>query len=352
MAELSRFFDSTPEDERYYSADEFAEYFRRVLTNGIFNGGTNLKVDCDGSNIQTYVQEGFAWLEGYMYKVQDEPFYLTHDLPDIQHDRIDRIVLRLDRSLEVRSINAKILKGEPSATPVVPSLTRNDNIYDIALAQVKIEAGKSYIQAYQITDERLNTDVCGLVNSLIQADTTQIFNQFQDWYNVKTAEYANDWEVWTGQKTTEYNNWVTAKQSDYDDWVAAKQSEYNTSVTGFENQWQAMLSGYEQQWNDWFTTNTTAYDNSWNTWFGNVKTAWDTWFAQTKNEWITWFTNQQESDGYLTQSDLGVNVAKQQDFSTHLEEAMPHMFVDGTTTYRYGWKVESGVLKFVYEEVV
>lgn len=222
MAEASRFFDSTPEDERYYSADEFAEYFRRLLTNGIFNGGINLKVDCDGNNIQTYVQEGFAWLEGYMYKVQDEPFYLTHDLPDIQNDRIDRIVLRLDKSLEVRSINAKILKGMPAASPVVPALTRNDNVYELGMAQVRIIAGKSYIEGYQITDERLNTSACGLVNSLIQADTTEIFNQFQAWYNSKTIEFQNEWNDWfttaTAQFGQEWTTWFTATKQEWEIW--------------------------------------------------------------------------------------------------------------------------------------
>ena len=243
MPEYSRFFDSTSEDERYYSADEFAEYFRRLLTNGIFNGGTNLQVGCDGNNIMTYVNEGFAWIEGYMYKIEGGPFYLTHDLPDTQYDRIDRIVLRLDKSLEVRAINAKVLKGTPAANPVPPALTRNDNVYEISLAQVRILKGKSYIEGFQITDERLDASVCGLVNSLIQADTTEIFNQFQAWYNSKTAQYQNDW-----------NNWYTAK-----------------------------IQALQAQWDSWFNTNTTNFNNSWNTWFNTTQNQWNSWFSNVQN---------------------------------------------------------------------
>ena len=243
MPEYSRFFDSTPDDERYYSADEFAEYFRRLLTNGIFNGGTNLQVGCDGNNIMTYVNEGFAWIEGYMYKIEGGPFYLTHDLPDTQYDRIDRIVLRLDKSLEVRAINAKVLKGTPAANPVPPALTRNDNVYEISLAQIRILKGKSYIEGFQITDERLDASVCGLVNSLIQADTTEIFNQFQAWYNSKTAQYQNDW-----------NNWYTAK-----------------------------IQALQAQWDSWFNTNTTNYNNSWNTWFNTTQNQWNSWFSNVQN---------------------------------------------------------------------
>lgn len=39
MAESYKFFDSIDgTDERYYTADEFAEYFRQFIRNGIFNG--------------------------------------------------------------------------------------------------------------------------------------------------------------------------------------------------------------------------------------------------------------------------------------------------------------------------
>jgi hypothetical protein len=196
MPEKSGFFDSTAEDPREYTADEFAEYFRRLLTDGIFNGGTNLKVEASGTDMRIQILPGYAWIQGYMYKVYDEPLYLQHDLPDAQLDRIDRIVLRLDTSLESRSIRAVILKGTPAANPVAPPIVRENNIFDLSLAQVRIIAGKSYIEAFQITDERLDTNVCGLVNSLIQADTTEIFNQFQAWYNSKTAEFQQEWEDW------------------------------------------------------------------------------------------------------------------------------------------------------------
>ncbi|MEV2910824.1 hypothetical protein ABNF65_19980, partial [Paenibacillus larvae] len=86
--------------------------------------------------------------------------------------------------------------GTPSTSPSPPALTLNDNVFEISLAQVKIAKGKSYIEAYQITDERLNKTVCGIVNSLIQADTTTIFNQFQKWFESRTADFEKEWKDW------------------------------------------------------------------------------------------------------------------------------------------------------------
>ncbi|ELK43990.1 phage-related tail protein [Brevibacillus agri BAB-2500] len=209
MAERYRFFDSTAEDERFYTADEFAEYFRTFLSDGIFSGGTNLQVLASGTDMTVKVQPGYAWLRGYMYAVQDEPVTLSHDLPDPALDRIDRIVLRLDTSLEKRSIRAMVLKGEPGAEPVAPTIVRQDNVFDLGIATVRLIAGKSYIEDYQITDTRLDATVCGLVNSLITADTTNLFVQFQsqwlNWFHNNTNQFHSDFDAWFANIQQQYN---------------------------------------------------------------------------------------------------------------------------------------------------
>lgn len=47
-----------------------------------------------------------------------------------------------------------------------------------------------------------------------------------------------------------------------------------------------------------------------------------------------------------TRSDTGVT------FDEHLAESMPHQFVDGVKTYRWGFRTKSGVAQFIYEEVI
>lgn len=188
MAERYRFFDSVDgEDERSYTADEFAEYFRQLLSSGIFNGGTNLQVTTTGSDMNISIQEGYAWLEGYLYKIDTEPLILTLDAADASLNRVDRIVIRLDKSLERRYVKAFVLKGIPAEVPTVPALTRNENIYEISLAQVNIVAGKSFISEADVIDERFNPDVCGIVNSLVKADVSHIIstleNEWQEWFD-------------------------------------------------------------------------------------------------------------------------------------------------------------------------
>lgn len=186
MSEQYRFFDSVDgEDERYYTADEFAEYFRQLITSGIFNGGENLRVRTDGTDMTVNINEGYAWLEGYLYKIDTEPLSLTLDSADPGMNRIDRIVIRLDKSLEKRYVKTFILKGTAAESPIPPPITRDENIYEISLAQIKVIAGKSFIGEAEITDERFDEEVCGIVNSLIKVDTKHLVKAFE-----------SEWQTW------------------------------------------------------------------------------------------------------------------------------------------------------------
>ena len=59
------------------------------------------------------------------------------------------------------------------------------------------------------------------------------------------------------------------------------------------------------------------------------------------------------SDGTVSKSKLSVDVQGTLDtVGSHLAETMPHKFTDNGVVYKYGWKVTSGELSFIYEEVV
>ncbi|AQT85709.1 phage structural protein [Paenibacillus larvae subsp. larvae] len=61
------------------------------------------------------------------------------------------------------------------------------DIYELGLADILVKKGTTTITGADITDLRLNTALCVVVNSLLQADTTAIFNQFQDWF-IRTSK--------------------------------------------------------------------------------------------------------------------------------------------------------------------
>lgn len=163
--EKSGFFNSSGGD-RIYDAVDFAAYFGSLVTNGIFyKAATNLQVS-PGSGLGISVAAGSAWINGYRYENTDA-LSLPLTTANGSNPRIDRVVVRL--SMISRGIQLAVVDGTPAATPSAPALTRTSDIYELGIADVLIPAAATSVAANNITDTRLNTGLCGLVNSLVTA---------------------------------------------------------------------------------------------------------------------------------------------------------------------------------------
>jgi hypothetical protein len=159
----SGFFNSSSGD-RVYDAADFAAYFGRLVSNGIFYANTNsLKVSA-GSGMTVSVSAGAAWINGYSYE-NTSPHELILATADGVYPRIDRVVVRL--SIIDREIVLAVLTGTPSASPTAPPLTRTSDVYELCLAEIEIPQGA--VTVGEITDTRLDTELCGLVGSLVSA---------------------------------------------------------------------------------------------------------------------------------------------------------------------------------------
>jgi hypothetical protein len=163
MAEKSGFFNSNSGD-RVYDATDFAAYFGNLVSNGIFyRTADNLKViAATGMNVT--VQPGSAWINGYNYEnttALDLPITTANGV----NPRIDRVVIRWD---DVgRSINLAVKTGVAAATPAPPDLARTADTYELGIADITVAKGAIAITGDNIADIRLNTALCGLVNSLV-----------------------------------------------------------------------------------------------------------------------------------------------------------------------------------------
>jgi hypothetical protein len=170
--EKYRFFNSTAEDEREYNASEFAEYFVRGYSNGVYreNGLITLRCGNTGTDMNTTISLGSANIKGHLYVLEEQPLIITHDNAHASLNRIDRVVLRLDLNDNARYIKAFILKGTPNTVPTPPSLTRNNLIYEISLCQVYITANSATIPTSNLADERMDRLVCGVVSSQLDSE--------------------------------------------------------------------------------------------------------------------------------------------------------------------------------------
>ena len=174
MAEYYSFFDSTENDIREYRASQFAKYFSRFLSNGIYteNGLMGLKISTvSGLNIK--VSPGFAFIKGYMYE-NDSDISFVLDPADVILERIDRVVLRLD--IVNRKINTQLKKGTMGSIPSPPVLIDDSSVKELPIAQIRINKNAT---TGTIKDERRP------VSSLIDIPYDDMLDEFNEWFEAR-----------------------------------------------------------------------------------------------------------------------------------------------------------------------
>lgn len=224
MAEIFKFFNSAPGDERWHYASDFADYFGSVLSSGLISNGDSpvgLQVTVNNGTMTTSVAIGKAIVKGYSYE-NTTPLTLTHSIPEQTLDRIDRVVLRLDLKNASRFIKVFVKEGVSALEPVPPSLQRDQYIYELSLAQVRIRKNTSSIVVSDIKDERADENLCGIVQSLITVPTSVFQQQFDVWFASiadGTEQSVKDWQIAQQQAFT---MWFDSVKGQLDGDVGAK----------------------------------------------------------------------------------------------------------------------------------
>lgn len=186
----SGFFTSNGGD-RKYTAEWLAKYIAGIVSNGVYT--TELTTSGNG-DMSVNVGAGRAWINGYLYS-NDSPVRLAISDADGTLHRIDRVVLRLD--MTNRQITAEILEGEFAAAPAAPALTRNADIYELCLAEIRVAAGTTAISNTMITDRRTDEALCGIVcGAVTQLSTREFLLQleagFIDWFDDIKGKLSSD----------------------------------------------------------------------------------------------------------------------------------------------------------------
>lgn len=171
--EKSGFFADI-EGDRGYSDNFLAEWVASFIGNGVYN--TELGVMAAG-DMNITVQPGRAWINGRIY-ILTEALTIPVEVSDGKLNRYTSIVLRADAN--ARKITVQAVDGTYSAQPDAPNVTRNSEIYELKLADIYVAAGAISISQAEITDTRLDNEVCGLVYCPVDhIDTDTLYAQIQ-----------------------------------------------------------------------------------------------------------------------------------------------------------------------------
>lgn len=200
---------SFPLENTAYTAED-AQLWFATRQSGVY-AGTHLGVTANGTMAVT-LGTGIAWLHyadfaGCVYG-NTVGKALTVELADAQYARIDRVCIRLE--VLNNKCYAYVKKGTAAASPAAPALQRDASAYEISVAQIAVAAGATAINAGNITDERLDEAVCGLMRDGVTGIDTGVL---QSQYNAILAELeANLQAVYDGVEkvnVTEYSATLT-----------------------------------------------------------------------------------------------------------------------------------------------
>ena len=146
--------------DRTYNGNDYADNLAVVISNGVLRS-TNDDLKVTASGLVVSVGIGRAWIEGHYY-LNDSPHIFSAVAAPTGGARYDRVFLRLNKNIAVRSVELVYQQGTASNNPVKPAPVRDSNIYDLVLADIYIGASATSVV---VTDTRADKDVCGWVYS-------------------------------------------------------------------------------------------------------------------------------------------------------------------------------------------
>lgn len=163
------------EDRTVFSAD-IAHYFGHLSTDGICLDlgetlGNQLKVKAGtGSNV--ILNPGTIKIQGRMgWITEAETIQAT---AGSSRPRYDTAVIELNLNVAVRGFTFKLIQGTPAASPTPPALTRNENVWQLGLANIYRAANSTSLGT--ITDTRKDEDRCGISSINAPLDMVPLAN--------------------------------------------------------------------------------------------------------------------------------------------------------------------------------
>lgn len=192
MTLTSGFFNSVNSD-RKYSAVEMSHFFDGILTDGVLQGfGSAFKLLA--SSQQVILGSGRAWFRS-TWTYNDGPLPIDILASSPINNRVDTLVLEVNKSLPVRENTIKFIEGTPSTAPVPPTLVNTEEIRQYPLHYVKRPRGIEVVQQTDITSAVGTSDCPYAANALIDLEKYDVLS-----YKRSTVRGANLGSTFTAEQ--------------------------------------------------------------------------------------------------------------------------------------------------------
>lgn len=188
MTIKSGFFNSLNHD-RVYDADDINSIFDGIITDGVFGNIGKRFVVTPGSGMSVNVGTGKARFH-QIFVENDANLVLQIPQSDVLLNRIDAVVIRVDRTMGGRTGNIVVLKGMPSQNPIAPTLSNDNQIWDMPIAYINVKANVNKVNSSDI-QYLVGRNTTPLITAPMQTVNVESYvgkmeGQFSDWFsNIK-----------------------------------------------------------------------------------------------------------------------------------------------------------------------
>ena len=184
MTIKSGFFNSMNRD-RVYDADDMNAIFDGIITDGVFgNIGSKFTVT-PGGGMAVNVGTGKARFH-QIFVENDANLILQVSQSDVLLNRIDAVAIRVDKTVNGRLGNIVIVKGSPSQNPVAPALSNDNQIWEMPIAYINVNANVNKINFSDI-QYLVGRNIAPLITAPMQTINVDSYvknmeSQFKDWF--------------------------------------------------------------------------------------------------------------------------------------------------------------------------
>lgn len=235
MSVTCGFYNSIDGDRRY-NAEQLTSLVDGIIRDGVFMGIGDALIVSASTGMNVIVGTGRAWFNS-TWTHNDSLLPLAVDPAEMILNRIDAVVLEVNRSMDVRENTIKMVKGTPASVPVPPTLIKSELVNQYALAHVYVGAGVTQITAANITN-KVGTDDCPFVTGILQtlnltALLAQWDGEFHDILNLRDSQFANllsssetQFANMINTQNTQFTNMLNTRDTEFANMISQRDSEF------------------------------------------------------------------------------------------------------------------------------
>lgn len=187
MSVTSGFFNSVNHD-RLYDAEQVSSLFDGIIIDGVYqNYGDGFRVVSNSEvNDSVIVKTGRAWFD-HTWTYNDSDLFIQLDPPNTMLQRVDAIVIDVNREQNTRKNDVLYIKGTfGQDTP--PELVNTDLHKQYPLAYISFPPGESAVISQSRITNKIGSEECpvatGVLNALnLDMYYQQLKSEFDIWWN-------------------------------------------------------------------------------------------------------------------------------------------------------------------------